>query len=817
MPSASLEDSSLDHGEETITNAQELSVNTEIVNFLEPQSKIETENGVNGIETIPFPQEIVDSPANVLSLDVAIVSTNEQESADKTISKEKPSVAQKLNREENNSKDVHEKITESDARELFDDENNVFEIDQESENISIVEDFQLKEVVGDSDIPESSFTKNFIADHEHTTKVKTINKVREILSEEVEETGEVPEAILDGEKASELSSDLQFETESVIEVKKIPINHVNKRVVEEGKELCNIQKLALKGNVREEIADLSNFGETEDKEGELLSEEVKNDEIFRQLCIDKEKVRKIVPDTADQIVCITQIKAISFEEDKVSGVITHPLALEDEIVSVLTPELTVKANAVNHVNEVVVEEVKELCNSQDLALKENVCEEEADLSNLEETKYEVREILSEEVKVDKIVQELVVDKEQVSKIVPDIAAETESISQVKVSGDRVFGITHEINLKEGIVRKLTSECVHDLETIKDLIEIPVEKSGQEIHLEKPTGSEPNERTPESVQEVKEDHFEDVTVEHSFDEPPEDKQDVRECTHEDASDIEGVTNVNGEILLEEELHSNSDKTSLQPKCESHSELEKHKTVKDKDVDCSSVRGCSLEEKNDLPDKNPQRVVVSANISEGESSAKDSYQIVSLSSQPSHKLEDATSTERCSLELNASAKEFVPRKVFISESSLRGEDRGPSIMKDSEQTGADKHPKNEGRFNAEAKEYIPSTQVRLCENKTAGNSLSENTSSMFAGEFVPSYVNTNAASHSRFPHQINHASAMRPVYRPAPPRPVPGFRPRGHARMQHRRRAGRFPPNQPRMRFRPRNPPHNVRWPPWSTFD
>ena len=1030
MPSASLEDSCLDQGEETITKAQELSVNTEMVNSLEPQFEIEIENGVSGIETIPCPQEVVDSATNVQSLDVTIVSTIKQESADKTISTEHLSVAQKLSAEENNNREgvlenAIEKITPSDARDILP-EDEVLGIAQpqlslEDENVcestpnfasergyvSHIEHFRLEGVIDLSGINELSLEENLV-DHEDTIEVKTISEVTDleilsegqkeggladefrlkeeqdselipniavktesvaqdkeipfeeekvfsvthelrfereivsnlrpefalqietvrpakdisllevtdvsnvqevtlkqsnrddvqghvleeetdgevgdILSEHEEVTEVITEMCFNDENFSELVSDLPVEMGSAIEVKEISskevvahhlaledeivsvstpeltfetnaVNHVNEVVVEEVKELSNILESALKETICEEIADISNLEETAEVEvGEMLSEEVRKDEIIQELCIEKEQVSKIVPDTANETECITQIKGIPFEEDRVSGVITHPLTLEDEIVSVLTPELTVQANAVNIVKEVVVEEVKELSNIQDLALKENICEEVPDFANLEETEDEERELLSEEVKVDKIVQELVIDREQVSKIVPDIADETDSISQVKeiqVAGDRVFGITHEISLKEGNVRKLTSECAHDLETIKEVKEIPVEKSVQEFYSEKPT--ELNAQTPDSDQVEKENHFEDTKVEHSSDESTKDKQDVRECTNKNASDIESITSEAGEILLGKDVPGmNSDKTSLKPsyksepggskeKQEEHNGvreyLQENQTVNlvtgDISVEDVGVGNESfskndemigevkdvliIEEKNDPPDKNPKGAVVSGKIWEVENSPKDSYQTTNFTAQPSHNLDKETSTKRYSTELNASAKEFVPGKIFTPESFFRGADDGPSSMKNIEKTGAHKHSKNESRLNAEAKEYVPSTQARLCEVRVAGNSQSENILSMFAGEFVPSHVNTNAASHPRFPHQITHAPAMRPVYRPAPPRPAPRFRPRGHARMQHRRPAGRFPPNQPRMRFRPRNPPNNVRWPSWSSFD
>ena len=571
---------------------------------------------------------------------------------------------------------------------------------------------------------------------ELTFQANAVNHVNEVLLEEVKELSNIQELALKEDICEEVAG-LSHLDETANEVGNTPelaletnaVNHVNEVVIEEVKELSNIQELALKEDICEEVTGLSHLEETANEVGKMLSEDVKKDEILQELCTGEEQVRTIVPDEADQTECITQIKGIiPFEEDRVSHIVAHHLTLEDEIKSVITPELTLEGNAVNIVKEELVEERKELSDIRDLTFKENVCEEVADFANLEKSEDEEEEMLSEDVRVDKIFQELVIDREQVSKNIPDIADETESISQVKemkVAGDRVFGITHENSLKEGIVRKCTSECA-SLETIKDVEEIPVEKSGQQFHLEKPTGNEQNPSTPDSIQEVKEDRFEDAIVERSSDESTEDKQDVRGCTREDASDTEAVTSVNGEIiLLKEELHGNFDKASLQSAYESHNELEKYNAVKPKDVDCaSSVCGCLLEEKNDLPDKNPQGVVVSGNTIEGERSTKHGYQIVNLSAQPSHNLEDSTSssTKRSSLELNASAKEFVPRKVFTSESCFRREDSGPSSMKDSDLTGTDKHSKSEGRLNAEAKEFVPSTQARLCENRAACNSQS-----------------------------------------------------------------------------------------------
>ena len=654
---------------------------------------------------------------------------------------------------------------------------------------------------------------------------------------------------LEDEIVSVFTPELALETNAV--------NHVNEVVIEEVKELSNIQELALKENICEEVAGLSNLEETADEVGKMLFENVKNDEILQELC------KEQVSNTANQTECITQMKGIPFEEERHSGVITRHLALEDEIVSVFTPELTLEPNAGNTVEEVVVEQIKELSDIQDLALKEKVCEEVADFASLEETEDEEGKMLSEEVKVDKIVQELVTDREQVSKIIPDMADETESISQdkeIQVTGDNVFGITHEISLKEGIVRKLRPECTHDLETIKDEEEeeeeeeeeIPVEKNCEPFHLEKPPGKELNVQKPDSHQVEKEDHDEDAKVEHPSDESTDDKQDVAECTNENTTDIESLTSDAGEILLKKDVAgTNSDKTSLKPASEpkpgrSKDEQEEHNGAREnlqqnqtvnfvtgefsaEDIGVSNDSFSKndemigeikdvliIEEKNDPPDKNPNGVVVSGKNLEVENAPpKDSNQTVSFTVQPSHNLDKGTLTKRCSTELNASAKEFVPGKILTPESFFKGADNGPSNMKNIEKTVADKDPKDEGRLNAEAKEYVPSTLAGLRESRAAGNSQSDNTLSMFAREFVPSYVNTNAAFQPRFPHPINYAPAMRPVYRPAPPRPR--FRPRGHARMQHRRPAGRFPPNQPRMRFRPRNPPNNVRWPPWSSFD
>ena len=234
-----------------------------------------------------------------------------------------------------------------------------------------------------------------------------------------------------------------------------------------------------------------------------------------------------------------------------------------------------------------------------------------------------------------------------------------------------------------------------------------------------------------------------------------------------------------------------------------------SVDDQDFSDKGTMLCKIKDKlvidvkNQPPDKN-LKGVTSENVLGVENSGKDSYQVLNSTEQPSHNLDDTTSIKHCSIGLNASAKEFVPRKSLTPESIFRGADGGPSSQRDSEQNGAKRNPDNASRLNAEAKEYIPPLQSRVWKNRAAGNSQS----CLFPRDFVPSYVN-NAPSQPRFAHQMNHAPSIRPVYRPASPHQVLGFRQRGHARMHHRRPSGRFPPNQPRMRFRHQNPPNSVR--------
>ena len=93
---------------------------------------------------------------------------------------------------------------------------------------------------------------------------------------------------------------------------------------------------------------------------------------------------------------------------------------------------------------------------------------------------------------------------------------------------------------------------------------------------------------------------------------------------------------------------------------------------------------------------------------------------------------------------------------------------------------------------------------------GSAKSERSLNVFAREFVPSNFQSNAAVH---PNHSN-APAMDPAYRPASPRPAPGFRPRGQAGIQHRPPAGRFPPNHSRVRPRFHGAQQVMR-PRWST--
>ena len=898
VPSLSLDDSSLDQDEETITNAQKVSVYKGKVNSLESQSEVETENGVIGIDAIPSLQEAVDSPEIVLSLDVKIVSTIEPGSPDETISREVLSDTLKFSFEGDISKGVrenrdgNEKVTETNVGEKLSDETKFLGIAQystlegrnvgtltpefshERENISQVKDLR-KKVIDGTDIDVLNFKdENFIDHDKHADDLTTSGEVEEILSEEQKETGEGLELRTINEVEGEILSEEEKESG-------------------EGLELRTISEV----------------------EAEIVFEEKKeNEEGF-------------------ELRTISGVEAeILSEEEKESG---EGLELRT-IGEVETSDFTCETSAVKHVNEEVDEVVNELSNIQEVTLKENICKDVDDSANLEETADEVGEVFSKEI--DNMVQEVSTDRERVSKIVSDIADETESITQVKeilVAGDRNF----EFCLKEGIVRKLTSAFApHVLETIKEVKEIPTEKSGQEFYeriedkqdvLESSHENDDsdidgvtrvegeillNEEVPSNTSEkmcLKSAYKSDTGIERSraVKDNGEDHCSERECLQE----VKSVSLVIGDFTLEDDTVGNQSlpikeeldgeitvheltmrekneppdknpkkiasqmvldtenihETALElgykteadagevksfaktPTNDYGTDHEMFKLKANKEVDhrdaryrllehqsvsivmsehaleeesvddqnfsdngkmfCKINNKLAIEVKNQPPNKNLIGVI-SGNILEAENSAKGSYQTLNSTEQPSYNLDDATSIKHCSLGLNASAKEFVPSKSLTPKSIFRGADGGPSSIKDSEQNGVKKNPENAARLNAEAKEYTPSLQARVRKNKLAGNSQS----CMFPKDFVPSYVN-NVPSQQRFPHEINHAPAMRPVYRPASSHQVPGFRPRGHARMHHRRPAGRFPPNQPRMRFRHRNPPNTVRWQTWSSFD
>ena len=546
------------------------------------------------------------------------------------------------------------------------------------------------------------------------------------------------------------------------------------------------------------------------------------------------------------------------------------------------------------------------------------------------------------------------------RTISEVEAEIPS-EEDKESGECLeLRTTSEVEVE--ILSEEEKECGECLEQ-RRISEVEAE-GGQEFCLKRPTCKESNMRILENLQEVKEDHFEEVTAEHTPRERIGDKQDIRESSLEnDDSDIEIDTTVEGEILFNDEVSSSpSEKMCLKSAYESYPGIERSRAVKDNEEDRWDAPECLQEEKsfslgigdftvedetegkhrlpikeeldveitdalktkekNEPPYKNPKKItsqtaldtenihetvlevaykteadagevksfvetptydygtddemfklkakkevdhrntryrlleqqsvnivmsehaleeegvddqdfsekgkvlckikdnlvidvknqppdknlkgVISENVLGVENSGKDSYQILNSTEHPSHNLDDTTSIKHCSIGLNASAKDFIPRKSLTPESIFRGADGGPSSQRDSKQNDAKRNPENASRLNAEAKEYIPPLQSRVWKNGAAGNSQS----CMFPRDFVPSYVN-NTPSQPRFAHQMDHAPSIRPVYRPASPHQVLGFRQRGHARMHHRRPSGRFPPNQPRMRFRHQNPPNSVR--------
>ena len=205
---------------------------------------------------------------------------------------------------------------------------------------------------------------------------------------------------------------------------------------------------------------------------------------------------------------------------------------------------------------------------------------------------------------------------------------------------------------------------------------------------------------------------------------------------------------------------------------------------------------------------------------DSSAKECSTSISLETKAFATPAEKSSAKCCSLGLNAEAHEFVPQKTRFPELASFGgvSDGGAAAVKKREKTGADGEVEDAVRLNARAKEFVPSSggvsggTAGMPNREDTGSAKSERSLNIFAREFVPSNFQSNAAVH---PNHSN-APAVASVYRPASPRPAPGFRPRGQAGIQRRPPAGRFPPNHPRVRPRFHGAQQVMR-PRWSTTD
>ena len=765
VPAASLDDSSLDQDEETITNAQEVSLDVEKVNFLESQSEIEIENGVIGNYTIPSPQGVADSPE--------IVSKIEPGSSNETISTEDLSDALKFSFEGSISKGVRENregnekvtatkvggeklpkeiktlgIVHSSTLEGKDVDKVTPESSHKREN-SQVKDFRGK-VIDSTDIDVFNFKDENFTDHgKHTNELRTIEEVKNILSEEEKESGEclelstisAVEAEILSEEEKESGECLELRTISAVEAEILSeeekesgegfelrtmsetcdfvretsvVKHDNEEVVYVAKEPSNIQEVALKENhICKDVDDFANLEEMADEVGEMFSKEMDN-----------------------------MVQELSTDRERVNNTTVGEILLNEEVSSSASEKMCLKS---------AYESYPGIERSR--AVKDN-----------KEDRWDAPECLQEEKSVSLVIGDFTVEYETEGKYSLTIKEgldveitdalktkeKNEPKNPKKIASQTALDTVTE-NIHETVL-EVAYKTEADAGEVKSFVETPTYDSDTDYEIFKLKAKKEVDHWNTRSHLLEQQSVNIVMSEHALEEESVDDQDFSD---------------NGKML------------------------------------CKIMNKLVIDVKNQPPDKN-LKAVISANVLGVENSGNDGYQILNSTEQPSHNLDDKTSIKHCSIGLNASAKEFVPRKNLTPESIFRGADGGPPSQRDSKQNGAKRNPENASRLNAEAKEYIPPLQSRVWKNRGAGNSQSY----VCARDFVPSYVN-NAPFQARFVHQMNHAPSMRPVYRPASPDQVLGFRQRGHARMHHRRPSGRFPPNQPRMRFRHQNPPNTVR--------
>ena len=465
------------------------------------------------------------------------------------------------------------------------------------------------------------------------------------------------------------------------------------------------------------------------------------------------------------------IKDIQTEGGVVHG-ISHEFSLEVQTVGEFVPEHAFEIESVSAVEEMPLEEEVVCGIASELDLEEQtetaselVPEIAWELQNVSR----VRDIPFEEEMVCGIAQQLSVEEETVSELVPEIALELQNVSAVTdipFEEEMVCGIALESSLGEQAVSSDSAvpEFACEVENIMAVLEIPLE----------------DEIGCGIAQEFSSGH-----------------QSVSAFTQEFASEEVNETPLKEEMVNVIAHQVSTEITSVSPEVESFNKVT-----------------------SDVP------LLV-------DSSAKESSTSFSLETQAFATPVEKSSAKSCSLGLNVEAHEFVPQKTGFPELASFGgvSDGGAAAFKNRGKTEADGEVEKPIRLNARAKEFVPSKQVHIHEESSGGvsgrtaavptredtgSATSQRSLSVFAREFVPCNFQNNAAVHP------NHSNAptMAPVYRPAAPRPAPGFRSRGQAGIQHRLPSGRFLPHHPRVRPRfnggQQVSPH-VMTPHWSTTD
>ena len=349
---------------------------------------------------------------------------------------------------------------------------------------------------------------------------------------------------------------------------------------------------------------------------------------------------------------------------------------------------------------------------------------------------------------------------------PEITLELQNVSAARdnpFEEEMVCGIASELSVEEETVNELLLEIALELQNVNAVGDIPFEEEmvcgiAQELSLGEQTAVSSGSAVPEfaceieSISAVQEIPFEDeIVCEVAQEFSSEQQTAVSASTYEFAMEKEDVNETVTEIPLEEEMVNviahevSTEITSASAEVESL-----NKVISD--------------------------VPLLVDISTKESSTS-----ISLETKAFATPDEKSSAKGCSLGLNAEAHEFVPQKTRVAELASFGRvsDGGAAAVNKREKTGAVGEVEEPVRLNARAKEFVPSSggvsgETACVPNREdTGSAKSERSLNVFAREFVPCNFQSNAAVHLNY----SNAPAMAPVYRPASPRPAPGFRPRG----------------------------------------